>query len=115
MTDFSLILRMFDFMISTQNQHVGLYMVAAVLLVHKKKLRQKVQNLTDFTLFTRNEIELEDENSIQTLMDKCYQIMQSESKERRRKELWKSQKMEIAKTLKRFKRTSKKVGLLIHW
>ena len=51
-SDLEVVLRLYDFAIATQCQQIGLYMVVAVLLEHKKAMMESVETLTDFSHFT---------------------------------------------------------------
>lgn len=104
--DFALILRIYDFMISTQNQQIGLYMVVAMMLINKEKMMNECESLTDFILFTKDEIKF-DEDFVSELIKKCHVIMTNERKEERRKEIWKRDKMEMVKAWKEIKKASK--------
>ena len=109
--DFGLILRIYDFMISTQNQSIGLYMVIAVLLENKKNLMSNCENLTDFIFYTKENIVFNKE-SVDILIKKCFEIMRNERKEERRKEIWKRDKMEMIKAWKEIKKVSKSISTL---
>eukprot|EP01083_Nonionella_stella_P067116 177286_1 len=111
-TDFYVILRIYDFMISTQNAQIGIFMVVAVLLCNKKKIMQNVCNLTDFMIYTKNEISF-DEDSVACLISKCEGIMQNEMKRERRQNAWKHNKNELHRTWKIIKRRSRSWGNLL--
>jgi len=94
--DFETILRIYDFMIASQNQCVGLYMVVAVLLNNKKRMMEKVKSLSDLIAFCRIHISFDD-RTVTKLIAKCYYIMQSEIREEERRNEWKNNKMEALK------------------
>jgi len=104
--DFALILRVYDYMISTQEQHIGLYMLIAVLLTNKQKLKQNVKEPSDLIHFTRNKMEF-NSCSVQKLIKKCHGIMVTEMRREKRSHSWPNQKW---KTLKK---KSKKFGIYL--
>ena len=78
-SDFDLILRIYDFMIASVHQQVGLYMVVAVLLCNQKEIRQNVDCLVEFIHFSKHGIVF-DKESVECLIKKCNEIMVSERK-----------------------------------
>jgi len=112
-SDFSTILRIYDFMISTQNQSIGLYMVLAVLLLNKKQIMQNVENLSDFIVFTKSGLSF-DKDSVSQLITKCHQIMQSEMKEEQRRNSWKQNKMEAIKAWRQIRQKSKAFATIFY-
>merc|ERR1712154_60841 len=52
--DFNLILRIFDFSISSQNEQIGIYLVVAALLINKKILMENVKDEGDLVDFVKN-------------------------------------------------------------
>merc|ERR1712013_670893 len=89
MTDFSHILRIYDFMVSSMDQHVGLYMVCAVLLSHKEEILA-LSDFSEFITFTKEHIRFDDEVVLNRCMKKCHKIIVSQNRERARKEMWRS-------------------------
>jgi len=79
-TEFHLILRMFDAMLSSQSPLVGLYMIIAVLLTQKEKIKECVSEPGELVLFI-NTFQF-DEDSVHKAIRKCTQIVEGERKHR---------------------------------
>ena len=99
-TDFALILRMFDVMLSSQSPHVGVYMIVAVLLEHKSELMATVTGPGELVLFIHS-LRF-DAASVAAVTGKCAEIVKSEAR-RSGKERMRS------KVLRRIRRASNAV------
>jgi len=118
--DLNVILRLYDFAISTQCQRIGLYMVVAVLLEHKKAMMESVDSLTDFVVFCGGGGEVDEgqrvqftDDSVEAMIGRAQRIMDRERKEEQRRNQWKANKLEIRRTFLRIKRKSKELGVII--
>ena len=84
-SSYDLILRIFDFMISTQCEMIGVYMVVSALLLNKRLLMDNVKDEGDLVEFVKHKIVF-DAVSVEKLIKKCWKITQNEmKKERKRK------------------------------
>eukprot|EP01084_Bolivina_argentea_P268031 455150_1 len=77
LTDFNQILKLFDFMISSQDKKVGVYMIVAVLLLNKEKLMKQAENNQDFNIVYYIKYEKKMEFKVDEMIHKCGEIMNS--------------------------------------
>lgn len=77
-TDFDLILRMFDVMLSSQSSRVDVYMIVAVLLTHKRGLMAKVSGPGELVLFIHS-LHF-DAESVAAVTKRCGDIVKKEAK-----------------------------------
>eukprot|EP01084_Bolivina_argentea_P037876 70043_1 len=77
--NFNLILRIYDFMIATQNQQIGLFMVITVLLCKKNELIQYVKDSGDLIYFVKNKLQF-DAIFVDKMFIKCTEIIENENK-----------------------------------
>merc|ERR1712154_642751 len=82
-TSFKVILKLYDYMISTKCQEIGLFMVVAVLLLNKKYIKKNIKTFSEFIKFAKNEIKI-DEHSIDILIAKCNEITLKERKKKKK-------------------------------
>merc|ERR1719474_675494 len=83
-TDFSLVLRMFEAMLSSQTPLVGLYMIIAVLLTNKEEIKEKVKGSGELVLFI-NTFHF-DADLVDKAIAKCAEIVDGERKYKQKKE-----------------------------
>merc|ERR1719361_1417560 len=106
-TEFHLILRMFYAMLSTQSPLVGLYMIIAVLLTQKERVKEEVNEPGELVLFI-NTFQF-DEDSVDKAIRKCAQIVEGEKKHRGKLERKRSRSRSRSKSRPRSPRNVKTV------
>ena len=100
-TEFAVILRVFDFMLSTQDPSVGLYMITAVLISCKSHIEHNVRNNEEFLTFVQS-LKM-DRDDVESVIVQCRRIMEQEKKWKVQDASWKEAKRRVRKRVKRLK------------
>eukprot|EP01084_Bolivina_argentea_P162109 282140_1 len=74
MTNLNDILRVFDFMIATQNEKIGIYMIISVLLLNRNEMMKQINDECDLAYFIRHKVVY---NPNQMIL-KCRQLLSYE-------------------------------------
>eukprot|EP01083_Nonionella_stella_P000269 802_1 len=83
-TDLDDVLRIYDFMISSQNKAIAIYMIVAVLLINKDRIMSQVKDYTELLLFMEHNMVY----NVKEMIVKCCDILEYEHKANYVQKMW---------------------------